>query len=195
MLQICDMFTHAVSANYRAALNASIYYANINSVTTLNTPVFRIRLSINTNENPIDITMRFFETAQILNLFEFESGVGGTNYIDIPPRDLQTDGSSQIFDTSINLVADPATEFPDAEDYPVELDLTISLVVLFSSDFTAVEINSKGLGFIQGENNESGPQEDNCMCRSFSLAQSCRTAMPLQIIIIIIIIETLQHQT
>ena len=154
-LQICDTFSHTVPADYRAALNASIYYANINSVTPLNTPVFRIRLSINTNEIPVDITMRFFETAQILNLFEFESGIGGSNYIDIPPGDLQTDGSSQIFDASINLVADPATEFPDAEDYPVELDLTISLVVLFSSDFTAVEINSKGLGFIQGENNES----------------------------------------
>ena len=159
VLQICDMLSHAVSANYRVALNASIYYADISSDTPLNTPVFRIRLIINANENPLDITMRFFQTAQIQNLFEFEGS--SNNTIDISSGDLQTVGNNRIFDTSINLVAHPATEFPDAEDYPVELDLTISLVVLFSSDISTAEINSKGLGYIQGENDESGPQIDN----------------------------------
>ena len=134
-------------ADYRAALNASIYYANISSDTPLNTPVFRIRLSINTNENPLDIFIRFFQTVQILNLFEFESGIGGSNYIDISFGDLQTDGSEWVFDTSINLVADPATEFPDEDDYPVELDLTIIVALLFD-DFSTTEDSSDGLGYI-----------------------------------------------
>ena len=132
-------------ADYRAALNASIYYANISSDTPLNTPVFRIRLSINANENPLDISIRFFQIAQIQSLFEFEGSSNNPNTIS--PGDLQTVGNDRIFDTSINLVAHPATEFPDAEDYPIELDLTIALVVLFS-DFHAVEVNSHGRGYI-----------------------------------------------
>ena len=133
-------------ADYRAALNASIYYANISSDTTLNTPVFRIRLSINANENPLDISIRFSQTVQVQNLLDFEGS--SDNRIDISSEDLQTVGNDRIFDTSINLVVDPATEFPDAEDYPVELDLTIALAVLFSSDISTAEANSEGLGYI-----------------------------------------------
>ena len=132
-------------ANYTAALNASIYYANISSDTPLNTPVFRIRLSIDANENPIDISIRFFQTAIIQSLFEFEGS--SDNPITISSGDLQTVGNDRIFDTSINLAADPATEFPDEDDYPVELDLTIILVVLFD-DFSTVADFSEGLGYI-----------------------------------------------
>ena len=141
---IYDYFS-TVSANYRAVLNASIYYANISSDTPLNTPVFRIRLSINTNENPIDISIRFIQTVQIQNLFVFEGS--SNNRIDITSGELQTVGNDRIFDTSINLVADPDTEFPDEDDYPVELDLTILLAVLFS-DFNTTEDYSDGIGYI-----------------------------------------------
>ena len=158
VLLICDMFSHAVPANYTAALNASIYYANISSDTPLNTPVFRIRLSINANEeDPLAIFISFIPTVGIQNLFEFEGSSNDT--IDVPSGDLHTVGNDRIFDTSINLVADPATEFPDEDDYPVELDLTIFLVVFFSDitvvefnstlpDFNTVEFNSHGLGYI-----------------------------------------------
>ena len=132
-------------ANYTAALNASIYYANISSDTPLNTPVFRIRLSINANENPLDISIRFFQTAIIQSLFEFEGS--SDNPITISSGDLQTVGNDRIFDTSINLAADPATEFPDEDDYPVELDLAIVLAVLFD-DFSIVADFSEGLGYI-----------------------------------------------
>ena len=94
----------------------------------------------------MDISVRFFQHAQIQSLFEFDGS--SNNPITISSGDLQTIGNGRIFDTSINLVTDPATQFPDAEDYPVELDLTISLVVLFSPDFTTVEFNSEGLGYI-----------------------------------------------
>ena len=150
-----------MSANYRAALNASIFYANISSDTPLNTPVFRIRLSIDANENPLDISIRFFQTVQIENLFELEGS--SNNRIVISSGDLQTVGNDRIFDTSINLVADPATEFPDAEDYPVELDLTISLVVFFSSDISTAEANSEGLGYILQPPGESKKSWIICM--------------------------------
>ena len=145
MLLICDTFSHSVPADYRAALNASIYYANISSDTPLNTPVFSIRLSFNANENPIDISIRFIQTVQIQNLFVFEGS--SNNRIEITSGDFQTIGNDRIFDTSINLVADPDTEFPDEDDYPVELDLTILLAVLFS-DFNATEDSSGGIGYI-----------------------------------------------
>ena len=147
VLQICDTFSHhAVPTDYRAALNASIYYANISSDTPLNTQIFRIRLSINANENPLDISIRFTQTVEIQNLFDFEGG-SNNKRIDISSEDLQTVGNDRIFDTSINLVADPATEFPDAEDYPVELDLIIIVALLFD-DFSSGEDSSDGLGYI-----------------------------------------------
>ena len=145
VLQICDTFSHAVPADYRAALNASIYYANISIDTPLNTPAFRIRLSINANENPLDISIRFSQTVQIQRLFEFEGS--NNDRIDISSGDLQTVGNDRIFDISIILVADPISEFPDAVDYPVELDLTILLAVLFD-DFSTTEDSSDGLGYI-----------------------------------------------
>ena len=146
VLQICDMFSHVVAANYRTALNASIYYANISSDTPLNTPVFRIRLSINANEeDPLDISIRFTQTGQIQNLLDFEGS--SNNRIDISSGDLQTVGNDRIFDTSINLVADPATEFSDDNDYPVELDLSIVFVVLFD-DLIPVQVTADGLGYI-----------------------------------------------
>ena len=154
VLQKCDTFSRTVPADYRAVLNASIYYANISSDTPLNTPVFSIRLSINANENPLDISIRFFQTVPIQNLFEFEGSSNNRIILDISSGDLQTVGNERIFDTSINLIAHPATEFPDAEDYPVELNLTISFVVFFS-DFHAVEVNSHGRGYILQTTGES----------------------------------------
>ena len=141
-----NILSHAVPTDYRLALNASIYYANISSDTPLNTPVFRIKLSITANENPVDISIRFFRSVQIQSLFEFEGS--SDNPITISSGDLQTLGNERIFYTSINLVADPDTQFPDDDDYPVELHLTIALVVLFSPDFTTAEFISEGLGYI-----------------------------------------------
>ena len=139
---IYDYFS-TVPANYGAVLNATVYYANISSDTTLNTPVFRIRLSIDT-VNTLDISIRLFRSAQIQSLFEFEGSTDDSNRIDIPPGDLQTDGSAQVFDTSINLVADPVTVFTNESAYPLDLDLTISLVVFFLGSGTT-ENNSVGL--------------------------------------------------
>ena len=142
-LIFCDIFL-LVPADYRLALNATIYYTDISSDTPLNTPVYWIRASINIIENPLDISIRLSQTGQINNLLEFEGG--DINVINILVSNLQTVGNEGVFDTSINLVADPASEFGE-DDFPVELDLTIMFVVLFEDD--ALQVISQGLGSIQ----------------------------------------------
>ena len=136
----------SVPANYRIALNATIYYAEISTDTPLNTPVYSIRISINVNEEPIDISVRFFQTGQINSLFEFE-GNTADNRRDISTEELQTIGNERVFDTSINLVAHPGSQFGE-DDYPVDLDLTIQFVV-FTQDFVSIQDTSEGLGSIQ----------------------------------------------
>lgn len=69
------------------ALNASIFYAEISADTPLNTPVYRIRISINVNVQPVDMSMRFFQTGQINSLFEFKDNTT-YNGRDIPIVDL-----------------------------------------------------------------------------------------------------------
>ena len=61
-----------VSDDFRLALNATVYYAVINSDTAVNTPVYKIRASVNENENPIDMSITLTKTLQINSLFEFE---------------------------------------------------------------------------------------------------------------------------
>ena len=134
-----------MSDDFRLALNATVYYAVINSDTEVNTPVYRIRASVNVNENLTDMSITLTQTGQINNLFDFEGG--SNNRIDISLSDLETFGNERVFDTQINLVEDPATEFDEA-DYPVELDIEIQFIVLFATN-EALQVTSKGLGSIQ----------------------------------------------
>ena len=134
-----------VPTDYMVALNATIYYAEISADTQLNTPVYRIRISINVNVQPVDISVRFFQTGRINSLFEFKDNTTH-NRRDISVVDLQSVGNDRVFDTSIHLVADPASEFGE-DDYPVELNIAIHLVV-FTQDFISIQALSQGLGSI-----------------------------------------------
>ena len=133
-----------VSADFRLALNATIYYADIRSDTQVNSSVYKLRASVNVNENPIDMSITLTQTGQINNLFDFEGG--SNNRIGISLSDLVTIGNERVFDTQINLVADPATEFAE-DDYPVELDIEIQYIVLFATN-EALQVTSRGLGRI-----------------------------------------------
>ena len=128
-----------MSDDFRLALNATVYYAVIDSDTAVNTPVYRLRASINVNENPIDVSFTLAQTGQIDNLFDVE-GIF-LNQFDT------TIGNEKVFDTTINLVNDPTLEF-DEEDYPVELDIDIQFIVLFASN-VPLSSSSKGRGSIQ----------------------------------------------
>ena len=74
----------AVPDNYIALLNATVYYAEISSETPMNTPVFRIRLSVERDDDedpPLDIALTFNQNQMVQDLFEFENG--DENSIDI----------------------------------------------------------------------------------------------------------------
>ena len=134
-----------VSTSFKSALNATVYYADINNDTEVNTPVYRIRASININENPLDMFIQLSQTGQINNLFDFDGGSDDT--INIVVGDLVTIGNERIFDTTINLAAEPGSVFDD-NDYPVELDIDIQFVVLFGTN-EALQVTSRGRGSIQ----------------------------------------------
>ena len=93
-----------------------------------------------------DISVRFFQTGQINSLFEFEDNTAD-NRRDISLDEFQTIGNERVFDTSINLVADPASQFEE-DDYPVKLGLTIQLGV-YTQNLSFIEAISEGLGSIE----------------------------------------------
>ena len=135
----------AVATDYVALLNATLYYAEISTKTPMNIPVFRIRLSINADRNPVDVVLRFNPNEAILTLFEFENGEN--NEIDISfPSEFQLSDNEYIFDTSINFLADQ-TALDRINSYPLELDITIMLSIhLF--DLSVYDDSAQAIGSI-----------------------------------------------
>ena len=130
-----------MAPGFQIALNATIYYANISSDTPLNTPVYRIRAIINSTLYFLDMSISLSQTQQINALLEFEGGVN--DRITVTESDLATIDEVKVFDTSINLVAEPGTDF----EYPVELGIDIQLVVLTGVEVTE-QVVSSGIGYI-----------------------------------------------
>ncbi|CAI8037838.1 Protein eyes shut [Geodia barretti] len=132
-------------SDYAIALNATVYYAKIHIGQPLNTPVFRIRAFFNTTANIVTSSISLSQTGKINKLFEFE---GGSNNrigdIVVPIAD------HSVFDTSINLVQHPDTQFGESE-YPVPLMIVISLNALLSNSnvMSASHVTSQGRGSIQ----------------------------------------------
>ena len=82
------------------------------------------------------------QTIQINNLFGFDGGSSDT--ISISTEDFISIGDHNVFDTAINLVQDPEDIF---NQYPVGLEISITLVTLFSPD-VARQTQAIGSGFI-----------------------------------------------
>ena len=144
-----------------ASLNATIYHADITTDTPLNSPVFRIRITLNLDADPRDISIRLNQNQLIQNLFEFEGGTGDDS-LTILYSEFQVIGDVRVYNTSINLVENPTTEFPIVNDdnYPVHIDLRITFALL-TIDFDAVEESARGIGTIQlapGKVNFAVPQ-------------------------------------
>ena len=136
------------------ALNATVYYADIHIGHPLNTPVFRIRAFFRSIENIDVATISLSQTGQINKLFEFEGVTNNSNTIGIPVmgNNLDTLDDYRVFDTSINLVQDPDTEFAET-GYPVPLMIDITFEVFyFGSNFddNVDQVISRGRGSIQG---------------------------------------------
>ena len=138
------------SDNNDIALNATVYYADIHIGHPLNTPVFKIRAFFRSTAN-IDVArISLSQTGQINKLFEFEGVTNNSNTIGVPVtgNNLDTVGDYKVFDTSINLVQDPDTEFAET-GYPVPLMIDITFdVFYFIGSFD--QVISRGRGSIQG---------------------------------------------
>ena len=133
-------------SGYVLTLNATTYYADIHSDHPLGTPVFRIRAIIRSSAIAVDLSMSLSQTGQINSLFEFAGGTGNDR-LEIPVSDFIDNGNERVYDTTINLVADPATVF-DEDDYPIDLDLDIAFIGLFIVPAGALQVVSIGSGRI-----------------------------------------------
>ena len=141
----CDSSLFSVVAgDYTIALNATVYYVEIRSDHPLNTPVFRIRAFFRSTAGFQAASLGLSQTGQINNLFEFEGGSNDT--ISISIGDFVSVGGQNVFDTTINLIREPDSEFTKM-NYPVDLDMDINLVALFSPNI-APQVISKGAGSI-----------------------------------------------
>ena len=145
-MTLLSLTSISVLSGYVLALNATIYYAEIHTDHPLNTPVFRIRAIIESDVVPVDLSLSLSQTGQINSLFEFEGGTSNDR-LSIPSEDFVDNGNERVYDTAINLVADPGTEF-DNEDYPLSLDLDITFVGLFTTPNNALNVISHGTGQI-----------------------------------------------
>ena len=118
-----------MASDFVIALNATIYHAVIHSDYPLNTPVFRIRAIVSSIEALLDLTITLLQSSVINLIFEFENK---TRDDTITITDKLVDiGDVYVFDATINLVLDPSTVFTES-DYPVNLNMLISLVALYS---------------------------------------------------------------
>ena len=133
------------------ALNATVYYADIHIDHPLNTPVFRIRAFFRSTANIHVARMSLSQTGQINKLFEFEGVTNNSNTIGIPVtgNNLDTVGDYRVFDTSINLVQHPNTEFAET-GYPVPLMIDITFDVFYIDNNIIDRVISRGRGSIQG---------------------------------------------
>ena len=126
------------------SLNATTYYANLTSETPLDTAAFYLQLSINLNfvMEISNVVLRFNQNQLVQRLFEFEHG---QNNVYDATDDLQTNGSQAIVRTSLNLV-----ELPAANEYPVDVDMTITVSLLYeeSSAFLTDETSARGIASI-----------------------------------------------
>ena len=133
-----------MASDFVIALNATIYHAVIHSDYPLNTPVFRIRAIVSSIEALLDLTITLSQSSVINLIFEFENK---TRDDTITITDKLVDiGDVYVFDATINLVFDPSTVFTES-DYPVNLNMPISLVALYSPN-TALQTVSMGTGQI-----------------------------------------------
>lgn len=131
-----------VPNDYIISLNATRYYAKLDSETPVETPAFHMELSINLDTVTVsdidEIRFRFFQNALVQNLFEFENGTEmnifvATDYVQ------STDDETGIVSATILLVT-----LPEADEYPIEIDMTLSVLIYANSLVNTVTAKAVG---------------------------------------------------
>ena len=145
-ISLCFYSLYTVPSDYILSLNATQYYAHLNSETPINTSAFHIQLSINLSAVALsdinDIAFRFFQTQLVQELFEFENGGDSTNTLVATDLVQSATDNTGIVDATIVLV-----NLPNESDYPIELDMTVSVTLLYSNT-VAVSTTAKAVGSI-----------------------------------------------
>ena len=115
----------------------------------MNTPVFRIQLSINEAEMPVDVVLRFNQNQRIQDLFEFENGDNSAIEATFPSDFQLSDSDNEYtFDTSINFLADQTVlDGIDIDSYPLRLDITVTASILLD-DLSPYGVHAQAIGSI-----------------------------------------------
>ena len=145
-----------VPTDFTATLNATVYYAQIDEKYQLNASVFKIRAIFSTTEELEYVYMSITQANETDGLLEFDGG--SDNRIALNAGNLVPgagDGA-HVFDTSINLVEDPAIVLAE-RGYPINIDINIKLVVLYHPGIP-ISAMAKGLGCIK---NSTGKKTRN----------------------------------
>ena len=160
-----------VLTDFRATLNATVYYAQIDENDQLNASVFKIRAIFSTTNNLEFIYMSITQANETDGLLEFDGG--SENRIALKEENLVlgAGNGSHLFDTSINLVKDPATVLAE-RGYPINIDININLLVVYYPANT-VSAMAKGLGCIQNSTGKItrnfGPLRNSNNCFTFQI--------------------------
>lgn len=135
-----------VPNDYIISLNATRYYTNLDSETPVETPAFHMELSINLGRVTLsdidEIRFRFYQNALVQNLFEFENGTGMNTFI-ATDYVQSADGETAIVNATILLVT-----LPEAGDYPIEIDMTLSVLINVNSLSLVNTITAEAVGSI-----------------------------------------------
>ena len=134
-----------VSSDYILSLNATQYYANLNSETPLNTTAFHIQLSINldlvTLSDIDELTFRFFQNQLVQDLFEFEESGESNRFVATDYIQAANDETG-VVNAPINLVT-----LPEDSLYPIEIYMTVLVSLLYSTSI-ASSTTAKAVGSI-----------------------------------------------
>ena len=140
-----------VPIGWKATLNATVYYAQIDNEHQLDTPVFKIRAIFNTTTDQLEyVYISIIQTNELDQLLEFDGG--SDNRITPNVDNLVADGGVHVFDTPINLVQDPTSVFVES-DYPINLGVAITLLAVYHPGIS-ISMMAEGLGCIQNATGE-----------------------------------------
>ena len=89
-----------------------------------------------------EIRFRFYQNALVQNLFEFENGTGMNTFI-ATDYVQSADGETAIVNATILLVT-----LPEAGDYPIEIDMTLSVLINVNSLSLVNTITAEAVGSI-----------------------------------------------
>ena len=146
-----------VPTDFRATLNATVYYAQIDENHKLNASVFKIRAISSTTNDLEFIYMSITQANETDGLLEFDGGSENS----IEPNVPGAGDGAHVFDTSINLVQDPAIVFAE-RGYPINIDINITLVVVYHAGIT-ISAMYKGLVCIQNSTGKKTRSTHDCL--------------------------------